>query len=149
MEQQRRVQMPEAVDLLAARVRAGRRRERPAHEQREAGGADPIPARRGSRSSGGACPRSSATALQRDHDGRPEDGDREQEVRDDERRMEMCVDGDRAQRRLRGRADERGHRQPSRPARQPARPPAPTASARVRMIVTLATIRFPNSMYEW
>ena len=26
---------------------------------------------------------------------------------------------------------------------------APTASARVRMIVTLATIRFPNSMYEW
>ena len=26
---------------------------------------------------------------------------------------------------------------------------APTASTRVNTIVTLATIRFPNSMYEW
>ena len=63
--------------------------------------------------------------------------------------MEMRVDGDRTERRLCAvpmnvaTATHRAQRGSPRVSQ------APTASASVRTIVTVATIRFPNSMYEW
>ena len=112
VEQQRRVQTPEPVDVLAARVRPGGGRERPADEQREAGGADPEPGEPRLAARAAAVAPTERERLEPDDDRRAEHDEREQEVRDDERRVQVRVDGDRAERRLRERADE-GRRPPA------------------------------------
>ena len=61
--------------------------------------------------------------------------------------MEVRVDGDRAERRLREPCRRTWPTASQRAQRgSPRVNQAPTASASVRKIVTLATIRFPNSM---
>jgi hypothetical protein len=61
--------------------------------------------------------------LQTDDDGGAQNGQREQEMRDHERRVQVCVDGDRPERRLCGCPDEGADREPPRPPRQRARQP--------------------------
>ena len=72
--------------------------------------------------------------------------DREQEVREHEPRVEVVVDRDRPERRLRERPDEDQQRDDARAAGDAHASHAPTAVASVTRIVKNATTRFPNSM---
>ena len=69
----------------------------------------------------GAPPRTSRVASSSDEHAEAEHGEREQQVRDHEPRVEVVVDGDRAERRLPERAGEDDPREDLHAAAEPAR----------------------------
>ncbi len=120
VEQQRRMQRPEPVHVLPARVRAGGGRDRPRRNQRETCRHDPEPGEPWLTVERPSVPVDQRYRLEADDYRRAQHGDREQQVGDDERRVQVRVDGDRAERRLGQRAREGSGREPAGPARQAA-----------------------------
>ena len=87
--------------------------------------------------------------LDEDDDSRGEHDEREQEVGHHEQRVQSRVHGERAERRLRERADERRERKASDALGQPRRHAGvPSHATSVAKIVTALTMRLPNSMNE-
>ena len=143
----RRLERPEAAHDGAARMRARRGRERPADDQHE---------RRAQRRRGCPAARPAGTRtdgraahLDRERDAERQHDDREQEVREDEPRVQVVVDRDRAERRLQQRAEEDREREPRGAGSRAAPRARRRTSTSVARIVKNATTRFPNSMYEW
>ena len=107
--------------LVRARMRPGRRRDRPGHDERRAGGDSgpgdelPEPARPGRRCAADDEP----PRLDRDDDREREHDHREQEVRHHRERVEVDRDRDRAHRDLGDGDEERAERGEPSTARQP------------------------------
>ena len=99
----RGLERPEPADDGAARMRAGGRRKRPADQQDAGGERDEQPedAHPFRHDAERARPH-----LERQHDAEREHDDREQEVREHEPRVQVRVHRERAERRLRERAEE-------------------------------------------